>query len=765
MHLLIDNQDGLGIVDYTACLQLASDSVIIRKLNEPTLCTLSLLLQGSRLSTPVLQARVTLLGGNSISLFTGYVVSVPVCRACGESSTGPTLSVLVSAISDEVMLDVQVSSVQTTLLGETASENWASLGALSASSGVSLALAAGLNASSRVEVAAGGTWSQAARSLSNQTRSVYAAVSGIVTVGSIGQVVHAISSSDPGMSLQPIETSDVRWLARDVTVYGREEPTAYVTEVFVGDGTTANFTLSDKYFEPTSKQKTIIADDFQGTIINSALWVVSDTSALLSLTAGGLTCSGGNGRDAQVTVASIQQIEMGGVVTLEADGLEISPGSTGELVGLYTGIVNQANCFAAFSISSNSTGVAITPQINGSAVGSTLAIEAGHLYTVRLRLFAPEVERVRQSYYCLDSSGTAAVGGNTVASGGVLEFEVQDVTSGTPGAPTILFADAVSVIPPVSVVGVLDSGNLSCSIKSFSCTQTAPIWVSVGSVAASAQPQFLASAVDGGTCKMSSGGTLAFYPADVPAAGTMVFVSYRLTARSLARRSLSPSEASFSPLSERWIGTVVAPIPWSSVDCDNAAAALLTFSSNPSAAVRGTYIDVSLSSGQDIWPGDSLNIGPDIDGSYASAVVREVRLQLLPGSLRRMVQFANDWAENISIHLSSTVPDDVTVPSQPIPLSTALQSLTNLSLSAVTGDQLAFNTGMDAPVNGGFEVRRRDNTFGPGTDSDLVLRSATSNISIPRLEAVERYYVRMYDGSNPPNYSQHSAAVFLNVPL
>jgi hypothetical protein len=62
-------------------------------------------------------------------------------------------------------------------------------------------------------------------------------------------------------------------------------------------------------------------------------------------------------------------------------------------------------------------------------------------------------------------------------------------------------------------------------------------------------------------------------------------------------------------------------------------------------------------------------------------------------------------------------------------------------------------------------VRRRDWSFGPGTDSNLVLRSPVGNFIIPREAVMEQYYVRMYDGSTPPNYSQFSSAIFVNVPL
>jgi len=40
-----------------------------------------------------------------------------------------------------------------------------------------------------------------------------------------------------------------------------------------------------------------------------------------------------------------------------------------------------------------------------------------------------------------------------------------------------------------------------------------------------------------------------------------------------------------------------------------------------------------------------------------------------------------------------------------------------------------------------------------------------NNFTIPREAAMEQYYIRMYDGSTPPNYSRFSSAVFINVAL
>jgi hypothetical protein len=59
----------------------------------------------------------------------------------------------------------------------------------------------------------------------------------------------------------------------------------------------------------------------------------------------------------------------------------------------------------------------------------------------------------------------------------------------------------------------------------------------------------------------------------------------------------------------------------------------------------------------------------------------------------------------------------------------------------------------------------RDFDFGPGSGADLVLRSPVRGFTIPRAAQLERYFVRMYDASTPPNYSALSAAIFTDLPV
>jgi hypothetical protein len=162
-----------------------------------------------------------------------------------------------------------------------------------------------------------------------------------------------------------------------------------------------------------------------------------------------------------------------------------------------------------------------------------------------------------------------------------------------------------------------------------------------------------------------------------------------------------------------------------------------------------------------------LAVGATSTGLNANLVVRNVEIDLLctaPGLAKYVVTFANDWADALAIKTSPTVPADVWLPQQP-QTTPPLANLTSLSVTAVTGSAIQVSANLTPPVNGGFEVRRRDWAFAPGTNSDLVLRSPVANFTIPRESVMEKYYVRMYDGSTPPNYSRFSNAIFVNVAL
>jgi hypothetical protein len=213
------------------------------------------------------------------------------------------------------------------------------------------------------------------------------------------------------------------------------------------------------------------------------------------------------------------------------------------------------------------------------------------------------------------------------------------------------------------------------------------------------------------------------------------------------------------------MGKVLSPPARSTQDCENAALAVLRFSSSRSAAVSGSYTMVNPA--EDIWPGDVLEVNSG--GDTLKLIVRNVTIDdghARPEWMRYRIAFANDWAEGLGLKLSEAVAVDALLPETASSAPGAvLANLQSLQVVTATGTELRIDAGINPAPGGGFEVRRRDWDFGPGVDQDLVLRSPVRSFSIPREAQVERYYVRMYDGSNPPVYSRFSSAVFTNLPV
>ena len=117
----------------------------------------------------------------------------------------------------------------------------------------------------------------------------------------------------------------------------------------------------------------------------------------------------------------------------------------------------------------------------------------------------------------------------------------------------------------------------------------------------------------------------------------------------------------------------------------------------------------------------------------------------MPNTNPQAIRFANEWADDLAIKTSATVPSDAWLPAAIEP--TYSPNLNSLSIVNTSGNNVTINTGTPPPVGGGFEVRRRDNSFLPGEDSDLVMRGSQQTMTFSRISASDRFYIRMYDGS------------------
>ncbi|MGA2168896.1 MAG: hypothetical protein ABSG62_11840, partial [Terracidiphilus sp.] len=260
------------------------------------------------------------------------------------------------------------------------------------------------------------------------------------------------------------------------------------------------------------------------------------------------------------------------------------------------------------------------------------------------------------------------------------------------------------------------------------------------------------------------------YTGSTPVAGEQIAVNYRTIGRAVGRAVNAASQQALAqagtPAVAAWIGSVTNPPARSSADCLNAALAIEQAAAGVSALWSGTYSGNRTSFASDVWPGDALLLNAPSTSLNAQVVVRTVKVSYrasYPDLVEYAIQFANDWADDLAIKTSTTVPTDAWLPAAIAP--TVLANLTGLTVTTLNGSTVAINAGVTPPAGGGFEIRLRDLAFMPGEDPDLVVRATLPNMTFSRETANDRFYIRMYDGSTPPNYSEWSTALFINLPL
>jgi hypothetical protein len=775
MTLTIDNLDGRGAVDYSGAIAADAPLKIERVLNAPSI--VSGLLEVGALAVPVRRARVVIAAANGTLLFTGYLATEAVAIYAGVGSTGAVYRYAFSGVSDEWLLDKQVVPLSGTGLAQPVGALLETLtqrvgGSLISTAGVSAGRSIGVFEPSNKE-----TWSANAAALANSVYAAYRVVNGVLTLQPAGTVTHPLNF-DTGagtIALAALRTTSVKELANDVALSGAMEPAAYISETFVGDGTTTVFQLAKTPFKPTPANRRLLMDSFNEGSIDGQIWGTTDPGSHLGLSSAGLTLSGGNGYDGQTTLTAMDAIEMGGSLVIEAGNVALHAASQGILCGLYSGSVMTANCFAGYNVRQSGGNTVITPMVNGAEVGTTFTVLGGHLYTLRVRLHCVEMQRVLQTYFTMVDGAVESFGGGLVTAPMTMVFDLVDLGLASNTPATVLYdgttAGAGVSSPATCSFCVVDSVQLFGSIGYCTVTQTGSGWIASTLPGGVKETRLIGIAGEGVDCKLSTAGKVTFFAGRIPIAGELVTVFYRGTQRALTRvenaASVATEAAGGAPGTARWLGKVLKPPARSTMDCESAAEAVLSFATSRAAAVAGSYAAVNLQQGTDVWPGDVLALTQG--GVTTNVVVRKVQLvrePAWPEAVAYTIAFANDWAEGLGLTLSEVIAADAVLPLAALQVAGAvLPNLQGLQLVSATVTALQVDAGMVAPTGGGFEVRRRDWDFGPGVDQDLVLRSPVRSFSIPREAQIEQYFVRMYDGSTPPLYSRFSSAVFTDIPV
>ncbi|HEX4758252.1 MAG TPA: hypothetical protein VH308_09725 [Terracidiphilus sp.] len=769
MKIMIHGQD------YTSALDAVRQLTIERKLNEPSICQFSLSLPADgSLARPSRNQSITVVGDDGTTYFTGYIVVSPLPEYSGFGIEGPRFRIAIQAVSDEVLLDQQLLPSSKGATGETAGALITTLVTRSGSTALSTR---GLSLSSAVNSFIpnpGAPWSKSAGQVATLARAAYRALNGALTLLPIQSTVHPLKESDDSLSLGNLgfNASFKRVLANDVTVCGEHEPVAYVTEYFQGDGITTQFYLSaDPYF-PAAAETTIIRELFGEPAIDQRVWGNTGESGYLALGSAGLAMNGGNGIDGQTALSWLDQVEMGGSLLLEAEGVTLSPFSSGILAGFFNGGTEAAACTAGFQVTAQQgTGsVTLQPIVQGISAGTTFAINAGNQYTIRLRIHCPECRRAHAIYRSFGDGGPIAAGGEWILSPAKLQFEIQEFVNGVGAMPVTLYDGALANVPGACTVVAASSLSLTGSMRALNLTNLGSGWVVSTPPSGTAYTRRIGTTEEGGECQVQRTGKVLFYAGYVPVAGEQIAVCYRSVGRAVGRAVNTASQQALleagSPAVAAWIGSVTEPPARCSADCRNAALVLEQAAAGVSASWNGTFKGTNQDFSCDVWPGDALLLDSPSANLDAQVVVRTVKVSYrasVPDLVDYFVMFANDWAEDLAIKTSVTVPADAWLSAPVAPA--LLANLTGLIVTTLNGCTVGINIGVTPPTGGGFEIRRRDFAFMPGNDPGLVARTSEPNITFSREGYNDRFYIRMYDAATPPNYSEFSTALFINLPL
>lgn len=777
MRLLIDNFDGNGPRDYTTAIEPGARLVITRKLNQPTKLVVTLVTNGAGFVVPANGGRITLVMQSGAFLFTGYLTASPELEYLGWGTYGAAYRVHVAASSDEVLLDDKRLPVCAPFVGRSAGSALQQLtqdilpGAFD--------LLGAQNVDTVVEYASDPqkTWSVQATEIATEARAAYQLMNGALSLASVGATVHTLNESDATFALEGLTIVPAGSLINDVTVVGDEEPQAYVTDYFIGDGLTLRFYLSQTPFTKTST--TVFDEEYTGTQLDPTRWSVTDPSSAVSVINGNLQISGGTGSDGGTLVEFVEQIEMGGAVVMKHGDAAFNAPSSAVIGGLYTGVISIGGCLAGFQVAPNGTQNNIQALVNGAAAGTPLTTIAGHHYVMTTRLYSQEVYRLQQIFHSSAHPAGAGYGGGAIVANVRLVLEIHDIDPSNPSsqvAPsTVLYDGEIADAPGFCTYALINAANLQCAIAFTELIDAIDTEVRSALPGATFSTLLVGPLSEGAECNTTST-ELEFFSAYVPAANQQIEVHYRGRGRAIARitnpASIAAQQRGVDTGVHGVVRRVKLPPARTAADCENAALAILDDSVNPAwSGQYETWSDFLPGNASDVLPGDAMNVNVPSRSAAFTAIVREVQITVedLGGEHSRyLIQFATDAVKPLAFEFetsSLTALPDVNSYANTQVGSIYIADLTAAQITQVTSTTVTIDTGVAAPSGGGFEVRWSDEGWGMGNSRNLLGRFTTQTFTLPRLARTVDFFVQQFDASNPPRYSRFSAALHLDFPL
>jgi hypothetical protein len=419
--------------------------------------------------------------------------------------------------------------------------------------------------------------------------------------------------------------------------------------------------------------------------------------------------------------------------------------------------------------------------VNGVAQAAiSQQLTAGMLYEFRTLLFHPEPFRSGQVYSSSVCSGasarTAQVFPGTVRV--VLTMrQINPADNSTLSSAQVMIYDGTLASAPAFANYLALSGTaLNCTLGHARASNHSAVWVQSCAPGGTWRTRVLGDVAAGAECFLTAK-ELHFTASSKPVENEFIDVFYRVSALASARvtdaaaaQALANTEDSGT---RSMVAHVAAPSPRTSLDCEQAARALLDdLTQTAYSAEYEAWAGWLPQGATDVQPGEAWSITAAMWGVKFTAIVREVEIafQNLSDQFARFtLKLANDAVKPLAVrynrsHHNLTAAPVVTsaltdnVSSRPVPLPDA-------RFTTWTASTMTLDTGAEPLTGGGFEVRvEGDWGWGMTIDQNLVGRYTSRTITLPNTDITQTFYLRQFDGSTPPRYSPYSTVLNMDVP-
>jgi hypothetical protein len=781
MKLTIDNLGGLGPQDYTAFVDSGESPSVVRKLNAPTEFKFGLVAGTGDLVVPVIGGRVMLTLNNGNDLFSGYIVETPTYQYLGWADRGLIYRYEIDARSDVMLMDQKAPPAHPPFVDR---DSGSAFDQLTAEALPGWFDVSGVEAGDPIpyySVNPAKTWTASAAEIALSGRCSYRDDNGKLFFTPLGANTYALAEEADTFSPGDLQLQSVNRLVNDLTILGPLEPSVHVKDYFVGNGFTTYFYLSETPFTRSSQvalYNRVILDEIYAEL-DPTHWTVTDPLGVLSVSNGQLQVAGGTGVDGQTLLNFIEQVELGGATVMEHGDIVFNGASNGVIGGLYAGAVSTAGCLAGFRITPSGGNCNIQALVEGSVVGTSLATQVGHHYVFTTRLYPTEVYRMQQVFHSsLHPSGSPR-GGEPVVCDVRVVLAVQDIDPTNPGTQilpaTVLYDGVITGAPGFCTYALINASNMLCSIA-FTY-----LWLPVDALVRSTLPEedtvtvLMGSLLDGAECQISSESELEFYPEYIPAANELIEVTYRGQGHAMARVTNSASIAAHQHGGDDGVRGAVReiglPIPRTDADCETAALALFDDAGQGRSGEYKAWSQFLPGGAADIFPGDGLAVNVPSRMATFTAIVREVSVEItdIAGeNSRYILSFvdAGDPSLDFAFVTALIKQTEVLTPVDVTQVGNIyLADLTDAEVTNVISTTVTIDVGFTPVAGGGIEVRYSDEGWGIGYNGNLIGRFTSSSFSLTRYVQAQDYFLRSYDGSEPPKYSRYSTKLHVDYPL